>query len=30
MPAFGAILDQGDIDLLARYLRSGDLTGMEE
>ena len=28
MPAFGAILDQGDIDLLARYLRSGDLTGM--
>jgi mono/diheme cytochrome c family protein len=30
MPVFGAILDQGDIDLLARYLRSGDLTGMEE
>ena len=28
MPAFGAILDQNDIDLLARYLRSGDLTGM--
>jgi mono/diheme cytochrome c family protein len=30
MPAFGAILDQGDIDLRARYLLSGDLTGMEE
>ena len=28
MPGFGAILDQEDIDLLARYLRSGDLTGM--
>lgn len=28
MPAFGAILDQADIDLLASYLRSGDLTGM--
>ena len=28
MPAFGAILDADDIDLLARYLRSGDLTGM--
>jgi mono/diheme cytochrome c family protein len=28
MPAFGAILDQADIDLLAGYLRSGDLTGM--
>src|SRR5690606_8656847 len=30
MPAFGAILDANDIDLLARYLRSGDLTGMGE
>jgi mono/diheme cytochrome c family protein len=30
MPAFGAILAQDDIDLLARYLRSGDLTGMGE
>ena len=30
MPAFGAILDQDDIALLARYLRSGDLTGMGE
>lgn len=28
MPAFGAILDQGDIELLARYLRSGSLDGM--
>jgi len=28
MPAFGAILDADDLDLLARYLRSGDLTGM--
>lgn len=28
MPAFGAILDANDIDLLARYLRSGNLTGM--
>ncbi len=30
MPAFGAILDANDIDLLARYLRGGDLTGMGE
>jgi mono/diheme cytochrome c family protein len=28
MPAFGAILDQADIELLARYLRAGDLDGM--
>ncbi len=28
MPAFGAILDQSDIELLARYLRAGDLDGM--
>lgn len=30
MPAFGAILDLADIELLARYLRSGSLNGMEE
>jgi mono/diheme cytochrome c family protein len=30
MPAFGAILDPGDIALLARYLRSGNLDGIEE
>jgi mono/diheme cytochrome c family protein len=30
MPAFGAILDQGDIELLARFLRSGNLNGMVE
>ncbi|MEA1902044.1 MAG: cytochrome c [Actinomycetota bacterium] len=29
MPAFGAILSQTDIDLLALYLRSGNLDGME-
>jgi len=29
MPAFGEILDQADIELLARYLRSGNLDGME-
>jgi mono/diheme cytochrome c family protein len=27
MPAFGAILDANDLDLLARYLRSGNLDG---
>ncbi len=30
MPAFGAILDQGDIELLARYLRSGNLDGTND
>ena len=30
MPAFGAILDQADIELLARYLRSGNLDGKED
>jgi len=30
MPAFGAILDQGDIELLARFLRGGNLSGMVE
>lgn len=29
MPAFGAILDQADIELLAGYLRGGNLNGME-
>ena len=29
MPAFGEILTQDDIDLLARYLRSGNLDGVE-
>lgn len=29
MPAFGEILDPADIELLARYLRSGNLDGME-
>jgi mono/diheme cytochrome c family protein len=29
MPGFGAILTLEDIDLLARYLRSGNLSGME-
>jgi mono/diheme cytochrome c family protein len=29
MPAFGAILSLEDIDLLARYLRGGNLNGME-
>lgn len=28
MPAFGAILDQADIELLAAYLRGGNLNGM--
>jgi mono/diheme cytochrome c family protein len=30
MPGFGAILDAADIDLLARYLRGGNLDGVEE
>lgn len=30
MPAFGEILAQEDIELLARYLRSGNLNGMDE
>jgi len=30
MPAFGAILDQADIELLARYLRSGNLDGKDD
>lgn len=30
MPAFGAILDQADIELLARYLRSGKLDGKDD
>ncbi|MFZ0013006.1 MAG: c-type cytochrome [Acidimicrobiia bacterium] len=29
MPAFGAILDPADIELLARYLRSGNMDGLE-
>jgi mono/diheme cytochrome c family protein len=29
MPGFGQILSAGDIELLATYLRSGNLTGME-
>ncbi|HEX6221771.1 MAG TPA: c-type cytochrome [Acidimicrobiia bacterium] len=29
MPAFGEILDQADIELLASYLRGGNLDGME-
>lgn len=29
MPAFGRVLSMEDIDLIARYLRSGNLTGME-
>jgi hypothetical protein len=29
MPAFGAILSVEDLDLLAKYLRSGNLKGME-
>lgn len=29
MPAFGAILSVDDIELLAKYLRSGNLNGME-
>ena len=27
MPAFGPILPQEDIELIAQYLRGGDLTG---
>ena len=30
MPAFGAILDPADIELLARFLRGGNLNGVEE
>jgi len=30
MPAFGAILDMDDLQLLARYLRSGNMDGMAE
>lgn len=30
MPAFGAILDPEDVELLARFLRGGNLNGMEE
>lgn len=30
MPGFGALLSQEDIELLARYLRSGNLTGLAE
>lgn len=30
MPAFGAILDQDDIELLAHYLRSGNLDGADD
>lgn len=30
MPAFGAILDIDDLQLLARYLRSGNMDGMAE
>jgi mono/diheme cytochrome c family protein len=30
MPAFGSILDQDDVELLARFLRGGNLNGMEE
>ena len=29
MPAFGALLSQQDLELLARYLRSGNLSGAE-
>lgn len=29
MPAFGAILDPADLDLLARYLRGGNMDGSE-
>ncbi len=29
MPAFGLILDPGDIDLIARYLRSGNMDGKD-
>jgi mono/diheme cytochrome c family protein len=30
MPGFGSILDGGDIELLAQFLRGGNLNGMEE
>jgi mono/diheme cytochrome c family protein len=30
MPGFGPVLDQDDIDLLARYLRAGNLNGLED
>jgi mono/diheme cytochrome c family protein len=30
MPAFGEILDAGDIELLAHYLRGGNLNGMND
>lgn len=30
MPGFGRVLSQDDIDLLARYLRSGNMTGKDE
>jgi mono/diheme cytochrome c family protein len=30
MPAFGTILDQADIELLALYLRSGNLNGLQD
>jgi mono/diheme cytochrome c family protein len=30
MPAFGAVLDPEDVELLARFLRGGNLNGMEE
>jgi mono/diheme cytochrome c family protein len=30
MPAFGAVLDEADIQLLARYLRAGNLDGMND
>lgn len=30
MPGFGAILDESDIELLARYLRAGNLDGTDE
>jgi mono/diheme cytochrome c family protein len=29
MPAFGALLSEADIELLATYLRSGNLDGVE-
>jgi mono/diheme cytochrome c family protein len=29
MPAFGAILSEADIELLARYLRGGNMDGIE-
>ena len=30
MPAFGSILSLDDIELLARYLRTGDMTGLDQ